>query len=282
MTATGSVGRPGSAGRLAALLAVGLGLLAVSSAVLVHTRAGQWVDNWGFEGRKATSFEARRALRFGLRWLTPPVVVLATACAAAVCLRRRHWRLAVAASAAVAGAWLSAAWLKSTLDRPRLLDTYAGPANTFPSGHILLVVTTTLVAVMVALPHRRTLVATIGAVVAAGYVVALLSIGWHRPSDALGAIGLALAWAAVAALAGGAHRLTVPLTDVARAPVDLPSPTLLVVMVDAVVAASIVVFRTTVEGPTRPLLSFVLAAVTLATVTVVVVRSFAWAVGSSA
>jgi hypothetical protein len=267
----------GSPGRLALVAAAGALVAVASFVVLVRTRPGQWIDNWGFEGRKALTFEGRRAVRFGLRILTPVAVVVMVAGAAALALARRQWSLAVASAVAVAGAWVSADQLKATLGRPRLLDTIATATHSFPSGHAATFTTAALVVLVVTRPARRRLVAAVLCVVVAFYVVALSTTGWHRPSDVIGALGLAAVWSCGAALVVRADRIGDVGTPAAG--LLVPPAWVLVVLVDVVVLAVVVVFRTTVTGATRPLLSAAIAAVSLATAGALVVQAVAWALG---
>ncbi|MBP6685178.1 MAG: phosphatase PAP2 family protein [Leucobacter sp.] len=82
--------------------------------------------------------------------------------------------------------------LKSeVLGRPELLTLAA--ENSFPSGHMT-VFATVVGAAVFAMPSRIRAVITAGGAVLLGVVSwQLLGYGWHRPSDVLGALALAVA-----------------------------------------------------------------------------------------
>ncbi len=126
------------------------------------------------------------------------VVVLVTMLMAVL---RRRVALAAQVAALVIGANVTTQILKSYLVRPDL-GLADRIANSLPSGHTT-VAASAGAALVLAVPRRYRAVA---AVVAAGYTtvtgVATLIAGWHRPSDAVAAIGVVLAWAGLVAAFG--------------------------------------------------------------------------------
>ena len=116
--------------------------------------------------------------------LTATAIVVA---ATAVVHGGRHALIgAVAAGTVVAGAEL----LKLGLDRP---DTLTASANSFPSGHVA-AVAGLAVALMIALPRAlRWPVAVLVAGPAVGFTgLATIVLLWHRPSDVVGSVLLAV------------------------------------------------------------------------------------------
>jgi len=101
--------------------------------------------------------------------------------------RRQAFVGAVAAGTVVAGAEL----LKLVLDRPTFLTATLG--NSFPSGHVA-AVAALAVALMIALPTSlRRPVAVLVAAPAVGLTgLATIVLLWHRPSDVVGSVLLAV------------------------------------------------------------------------------------------
>ncbi|KAM9862575.1 phosphatase PAP2 family protein [Leucobacter sp. BZR 635] len=95
--------------------------------------------------------------------------------------------------------------LKSeVLGRPELLTL--GAENSFPSGHMT-VFGTIVGAAIFAAPSRIRPILTAGGAVLLGVVSwQLLGYGWHRPSDVLGALALAVAGFAIVTMFTGLNR----------------------------------------------------------------------------
>ncbi|WP_409484242.1 phosphatase PAP2 family protein [Arsenicicoccus dermatophilus] len=176
------------------------GLLATCAALAglyvgaVRTERGQWWDHvgwWLLHRRSGVDGHHVGAVMRTV--ITPAHLVIALAVIAALAvLQRRRWA-AVVAVVCAAGTFVSAEVLKAVLERPDLGIPWA-VGNSFPSGHTG-AVGALLVAAAVALTGwwRAVTVAMAGAATAltgVGVVVA----GWHRPSDPLASVLLALAW----------------------------------------------------------------------------------------
>jgi hypothetical protein len=124
-------------------------------------------------------------------------VLLGGAIALVAILRRRP-AVALGAVALIALSVGTSELLKHVLlPRPRLHLSSVLPQPSFPSGHATVAMALALAAVLVASPRSRGVVAALGLVYALAVGVAVVSAGWHRPSDVLGAQLITFAWAAV-------------------------------------------------------------------------------------
>jgi membrane-associated phospholipid phosphatase len=122
--------------------------------------------------------------------------LLALACA--IALLRRRPADALAALAVVAGANLTTQLFKALLAQPRFQEILGAEqlaANTFPSGHTTAVASIALAFLFVGPREWRAPVALCGIVMVAAVGVSVMALGWHYPSDVLGGILVAGAWA---------------------------------------------------------------------------------------
>lgn len=87
--------------------------------------------------------------------------------------------------------------LKTVLVRPNLGVGHP-LANSFPSGHVTLVASIALVLVASVPPAWKTLVGVLGWAVTAAVGIVVMGLGWHRFSDVVGAILIALIFAMLA------------------------------------------------------------------------------------
>lgn len=102
----------------------------------------------------------------------------------------RGVRFAMAAALTTVGTATSAEILKSVLTRPVLLSDSAG--NSLPSGHVAAVAGLAVAAILaVPAPHRSTATA-IGLTAVGVTGLATVALEWHRPSDVLAAVLLAV------------------------------------------------------------------------------------------
>ncbi len=117
-----------------------------------------------------------------------------------IAVLRRQWRLAVA------GAFVPAATAVSTyvlnrfvLPRP---DISGAPESltevSFPSGHVAITAGVAIGVILVCPPRARPYVVAAGMTWLAFIAAAVQNLGWHRPSDAIGATLLAGIWYLVA------------------------------------------------------------------------------------
>ncbi|MEI7885858.1 MAG: phosphatase PAP2 family protein [Actinomycetes bacterium] len=174
-------------GFLAACLLFGLYV------IFVRTAPGQRFDDIAFEGRKATRLAARRPATFLVHMLTVPSILIGCLAIAVDTFRRGWWRTGAVALCSVGLTGLLARLLKGALGRPSLVDlAYASSRNSFPSGHSATVVAVLLAAVSACEPSVRAFLASACALLCAVYAATLLGSGWHRPSDVLAGICLAV------------------------------------------------------------------------------------------
>jgi membrane-associated phospholipid phosphatase len=163
---------------------------------LVGTAAGQQLDETAMRRVAATADSSTwakltlLAVSAGSMLLATGLVVIATA----LLRGRRHAVIGAVAAVTVVGV---AQLLKLVLDRPGFLAGVAG--NSFPSGHVA-AVAGLAVALVIAVPRTsRWLVAVMVAGPPVGVTgLATIVLLWHRPSDVVGSVLLAVAIGALA------------------------------------------------------------------------------------
>ena len=186
--------------RLSLLAAV---VLTGAYVAFVLTSAGQSFDDQSLVGRLAEPGVSRTVRRL-LEGIDRGTLIVMVLVLVVVGLARHRRPLALASAGAFAGAVITAEVLKRVLPRPELAPQFADliagkEIDTYPSGHATIATAFVLALVMVSRSTIRPVVAVLGllwcSLIAAGTVAA----GWHRPSDAIGGIALALAWVALSA-----------------------------------------------------------------------------------
>ena len=165
-------------------------------ALAVHTGRGQRLDDIAFAGRSAASPATTHRTDRLLGSVTHTSLALLGLALCAVAIARRRVRLAVLVAMALAGSVATAEVLKrAVFDRPLL---HAAPtdlrANSFPSGHATIGMSLALGLVVVVAHRWRWLASIAAALVAALFGTAVLTSGWHRPSDTVAAFLVSLAW----------------------------------------------------------------------------------------
>ncbi|MFW2335687.1 phosphatase PAP2 family protein [Ilumatobacter sp.] len=122
------------------------------------------------------------------------VASLAVACVAIglIALARRRFALAFAALATIGIANVATQLLKRVvLPRPDLIG--AGDLNSLPSGHATVAATVAVGLVMVTAPRWRSITALVTMLFPISIAVAVVTAGWHRPSDSIAAFCVVLA-----------------------------------------------------------------------------------------
>ena len=183
----------------------------------VCSSAGQCWDNQGYSGRPLAGPDVRIFDTDILQEVTKHSLLVAFAAILVLSVVFRCPVVGVVAVLAAAGAVFGAEFLKHILPRA-LLSPPLGPvpgyfsSDTYPSGHTTIGTSLALAIVMVSGPRIRSWTAVAAGVMGTSYATAVLFIGWHRPSDALGGIAWSGFCFAVAAgfvvLLCGHHSLT--------------------------------------------------------------------------
>jgi membrane-associated phospholipid phosphatase len=172
--------------------------------VFVCTRAGQRVDDAALVGRDRLTPKQIDDADDLLRTVDLASLVLLGGVVLLVAFVRGRWPLALAAGLLLLGANVTTQVLKEVLPRPDLLPggDPLGTANSLPSGHTTIAMSLALAAVLVAPRRVRGAVAVVGAFYAGAVGAAVLAAGWHLPSDAVAALLVVTAWAALVATWG--------------------------------------------------------------------------------
>jgi membrane-associated phospholipid phosphatase len=194
---------------VAAASAVGIVLLYVAA---VQTTLGQSLDDLVLWGRPLDDPRPVELASRALGTLNLVVAAVATAGLAGTAVVVGRPLLAAGVVIAIGGANLTTQVLKEiVLDRPDLVGSGAyAYGNSYPSGHVTLAASLALAALLVAPRRLRSIVAFGGAAYVTVVGVSTLTAGWHRLADALGAILVALAWAALVAAIIVARRGSMP------------------------------------------------------------------------
>lgn len=155
----------------------------------------------------------------------PMLALLAVACL--IALLRGRPRGALAAVLLVVGANVTTQLLKVLLAHPRVKLAISGDPfepNTFPSGHTTAAASIAVAYAFVAPTALRNLTLTLGAAFALAVGASVVVIGWHYPSDVLGAYLVVACWgfAVLAAMRATAPRRPREVGVSPRTP--LPSP----------------------------------------------------------
>lgn len=170
--------------------------------VFVQTVRGQQVDTAALAGTGIGEGHVAGLVSAVLNTVSVLSVIAATVAIGFIALMRRRILLAVVATLMILGANLTTQLLKAFTERPDLgIDAArAAAGNSLPSGHTTVTASVVVALVLVSPAAVRGMAALAGAGVAALAGVATLSAGWHRPSDAVAALLVVGAWAAVAGL----------------------------------------------------------------------------------
>ncbi len=130
--------------------------------------------------------------------VAPSSVLIAAAVLAASALVRGRPVQAACAFGVATLTPVAASLLKEWLDRPAYAAS--GMLNSLPSGHVAAVAGLAAAAWLVTEPAWRAALAVVGAAAVTATGLATIALQWHRPSDVVAAIALAIAIAAVGAV----------------------------------------------------------------------------------
>lgn len=179
---------------LAALGAAAFGVVAAVYLISAHTARGQRVENAVLAARRNQLRGPGTAADL-LATVSVWSLVATIAAVGVVALVRGRPRLALGAGAVIAVSVMTAEVLKKVVLVRPALDPNARPSlldNIFPSGHTTIAVATAMAFVLVVPYRMRGPAALAGGVYAAGVGAATLDAGWHRTSEAVGAVFLVL------------------------------------------------------------------------------------------
>jgi membrane-associated phospholipid phosphatase len=190
----------------ASLAAAGCGFALVAVWALTFDTSGvRWLDAAALQGfvglrRPLTEPFAESVAALG----DPLPFTLLGAALMALALARGRPRVALAVPVILVGSAMTTQVLKPLLADPRVCQCFADSRvadASWPSGHATAAMALALSAVLVAPPRWRPTAAVLGAGLAVGVAYALLTLGWHYPSDVLGGYLMAALWTSLA-LAG--------------------------------------------------------------------------------
>jgi hypothetical protein len=163
--------------------------------VFVRTKWGQEIDDLAFEGRAAVSAQATARLERMLRTISEVSLFVFGGAIVLMALAQRRIRLVFVVGACMSCAVLTTEVLKlKLLTRPQFGDVQGIASNSYPSGHATIGMVLSLGLVMVSTSRWRRAATIVAALFGTAFGTAVLATGWHRPSDSLGAYGVALAW----------------------------------------------------------------------------------------
>lgn len=197
------MGRAGAtAVALLAVAAAHLVAFEVIRQLFVETVRGQRADTAALAGIGSGQGAVAELGSAGLGAVAVLSVLVATLVIGFIGLVRGRMLLAATAATVVIGANLTTQVLKEVLERPEWGVDAAryGVGNSLPSGHTTLTAAVVIALVLVVPPAVRGAVAVVGTAVATGTGIATVAAGWHRPSDAVAAVLVVGAWAALAGL----------------------------------------------------------------------------------
>ena len=207
-------GRVGPGARVGGLARPLLSLLAAAvctaaivalARTAVGTASGQRLDQLILSGARSHEGPLSQYAELAVHSVSLPVVGVLLALAAVLVLLRRRFSLLIPLTALVLGANLTTQVIKHVLVTRQAL----GPGiditpNSFPSGHTTLAASA-MIALVLAGGRARVVLAPAGALwtIAAG--LGTLVVGWHRPSDVIGAIAVVAAWTFLVLAVDGLH-----------------------------------------------------------------------------
>ena len=197
--------RPGAGWLVLWLVVVAAGQVAafeVVRRVFVGTVRGQLVETAALDGNSIGERHIDGLVDTVLSAMTVVSLAAATVAIGFIALIRGRVLLAAATTLLIVGANLTTQVAKQLVERPDYgVDVArAAAGNSMPSGHTTVAASVAVALVLVLPSQLRALAALVGTGYAALAGVATLSAGWHRPSDAVAALLIVGAWAAVAGL----------------------------------------------------------------------------------
>lgn len=196
MSAEPSARIGGLARPLLALLAAAVSVLTIVglARTAVGTASGQRLDQLVSSGAKEHQGRLSHYAEIAVGTVSLPVVSALLVLAVLLVLLRRRPGLLLPLGVLVLGANLTTQVIKRVLVTREVL----GPGiditpNSFPSGHTTLAATA-MIALVLAGGRARVVLAPLGVLWTTAAGIGTLVVGWHRPSDVIGAIVVVAAW----------------------------------------------------------------------------------------
>jgi membrane-associated phospholipid phosphatase len=187
--------RPAPPLALALLAAVLLAVTGVFAKLIPITQQGDAHTLQGFVGLNAPRLTP--ALDRIAHLADPAPYALCALILALVALIRGRWRVALGLPVVFFATGYTTESLKQLLAGPRI-EEWLGHAQigaaSWPSGHSTAAMTMALCAVLAAPPRLRPTVAAIGGAFALAVAYAILTLGWHFPSDVFGGYLVAMTY----------------------------------------------------------------------------------------
>lgn len=197
-----SLARPLLSLLTAAVCAVAVWLLARAA---VGTASGQRLDQLILSGAEAHQGRLSTYAELAVGSVSTPVIAGILALTVVLVLLRRRPTALFPLGVLVLGANLTTQVIKHVLvTREALGPGIEITPNSFPSGHTTLAATA-MVALVLATGRARVVLAPLGVLWTLAAGVGTLVVGWHRPSDVVGAIGVAAAWTCLVLALDGLH-----------------------------------------------------------------------------
>lgn len=179
--------------------------------VFVRTAWGHGIEDAALAGRTLAPGRILGGQLTFLDVVSVGSLALAAALLIAIAVLRRRPLLALAAGAMILGSNVATQVLKQiALVRPDYSDGAGFLNNSFPSGHATVAMSVAVALILVVPSRFRWVAAFLGLAYAAITGSAVVSVGWHRPSDVLGAWLVVGAFAALS-LAVLTHAGQVPI-----------------------------------------------------------------------
>lgn len=205
-----SAARPGPGGLARPLLSLLAALVCVAAVVMlartaVGTASGQRLDQLTLSGASAHQGRLSQYAELAVGTVSLPVISALLALALVLVLVRRRFALLLPLAGLVLGANLTTQVVKHLLvTREALGPGIEITPNSFPSGHTTLAATA-MIALVLAAGRARAVLAPLGVLWTTAAGIGTLVVGWHRPSDVVGAIAVAAAWTFLVLAVDGLH-----------------------------------------------------------------------------
>jgi membrane-associated phospholipid phosphatase len=165
--------------------------------IALRTTDGQQLDQRAFGAFQRRPWSHLNLPARLLSDVSVGTAILACVVIGAIAMLRGRRSHALAAALLVIGANVTVQLLKHVVLERTALAVIA--PNSFPSGHVCVVASLVLAALLVLPPTLRGLLAVPGAIWITVMAVSTVIAGWHRVSDIVAALLVCLGWAALAA-----------------------------------------------------------------------------------